>query len=151
MKKGFTLVEILIVIMIVGVIIGFSAYWFIKATQSKFSLDETAEYILLILKIAREKSIIGEENSIWGVYLVNSATPPDRIYIFQNDTNNLKDSFELPNEISFFDFSTKTVTFQKLSGITTSTFIKIGSVNSNDFRYIVVPTSGAFYITSTQP
>lgn len=151
MSQAFTLIEILIVVIIVAFIIGFSSYFYSKLSRGEFILEEAVNLTLFVLKTAREKSLVSEENDSWGVYLVNTSTPPDRIYIFKGNVSNLKDTFDLPSEITFYDFATKTILFQKLTGETTQTNIKLGLHNQSDFRWIIIPTSGAFTITSTQP
>jgi prepilin-type N-terminal cleavage/methylation domain-containing protein len=140
MKKAFTLIEILMVIAIVGVIIGFSIFFQNKITQTSFIIDESVNLVINALNLAKQKAIIGEENDNWGVLLVNTST--DYIYLFKGNTNNLKERFNLPKEVSFFDFNTTTIIFQKITGQTSSTTIKIGFSRGGIFKYIKVSNLG---------
>lgn len=151
MKKAFTLIEILIVMSILAVIISFSSYFYTKFSRGDFILDEATNLVVFVLKIAREKAMIDEENTSWGVYLENNSNSPDRIYLFKGNPNNRTDIFELPRETTFDGFTNQTILFQRLSGETSSTTIKLGFHEGNRFRWIIIPQSGAFTVTSTQP
>jgi len=141
---GFTLIEILVVTSIVAFIIGFSSYFYTKFSKSTFVIDESAGLVVDVLNLARQKAMIAEENDDWGVWLINTSTQ-DYFYLFKGTVNDLRERFELPNEVSFFDFSEKTIIFQKLSGETTSTIVKIG-FSPNFFKTVKVSTSGAIFI-----
>jgi prepilin-type N-terminal cleavage/methylation domain-containing protein len=143
-KEAFTLIEILVVTFIVAFIIGFSSYFYLKFSKSTFVIDESASLVVNILNLARQKAIIGEENDNWGVWLINTSTQ-DYFYLFKGTTSNLRERYELPREVSFFDFTEKTIVFQKLSGDTTATTIKIG-FSPNFFQTIKVSTSGAITV-----
>jgi len=142
--RGFTLIEVLIVTTIVGFIIGFSSFFHSKFGQSTFLIDESAGLVVNVLNLARQKAIIGEENDNWGVWLINTSTN-DYFYLFKGTTSNLKQRYELPSQVSFFDFTDKTIIFQKLTGDTTSTTIKIG-FSPSFFKTIKVSTSGAIRV-----
>jgi len=143
-RDAFTLIEILIVIMIVAFIIGFSSYFYLKFSKSTFVIDESASLVVNILNLARQKAIVSEENDNWGVWLINTLTQ-DYFYLFKGTTSSLRERYELPREVSFFDFTEKTIVFQKLSGETSATTIKIG-FNPNFFKTIKVSTSGAITV-----
>ncbi len=151
---GFTLIEILIVTLLVGVIIGFSAYWYSKLTQTGFLIEETAAYLVNILNLAKQKAILAEENDNWGILVLNNEKNPDYAYLFKGTTSTIKGSFQLPQEVGFVDppvNSSKIIVFNKVTGETTSTIISVGFVDSQLIKYIVIPTSAAIYITSTPP
>ncbi len=152
--KGFTLLEILLVMILVGMIIGFSAYWYSKISQSSFILDETTSMIINYLNLAKQKAMLAEENSNWGILVVNNNQDPDYLHLLKENTNNIKETQVLPNQIDFVlpsPNSSQIILFKKLTGETTSTIIQIRFANSSLIRYIVVPTSGAIYVTSTSP
>ncbi len=153
--NGFTLIEILIVMILVSVIIGFSIYWYSKLTQTSFLVEETAVYLLNILNLARQKAILSEENEKWGVWLINNQKNPDLARLFRGTTSTIKETFTLPQEVGFFNppvGSSKIIIFDKITGETTSTIISLGfSSGLTMLRYIIIPTSAAIYITSTQP
>jgi len=143
-NSGFTLIEILVVTSIVAFIIGFSSYFYIKFSKSTFVIDESASLVVNVLNLARQKAIIAEENDHWGVWFINTSTQ-DYFYLFKGTTSNLRERFELPSEVSFFDFSEKIIIFQKLSGETSSTTIKIG-FSPNFFKTIKVSPMGAITV-----
>jgi len=142
--KAFTLIEILIVIMIVGFIIGFSSFIHSKFARSTFLINESASLVVNVLNLARQKAIIGEENDNWGIWLINTSTN-DYFYLFKGTTSTIKQRYELPSQVSFFDFTDKTIIFQKLTGDTTPTTIKIG-FSPSFFKTIKVSTSGAISV-----
>lgn len=141
-KNGFTLIEILIVTSLIAFIIGSSVYFHSKLTQSSFMVNETASLVVNVLNLAREKAMLGEENDNWGVLLVNTSTSTDYLYLFKGSTTNLRQRFNLPKEVSFFDFNTTTIIFQKISGQTSSTTIKIGLSRGGILKYIKVSNLG---------
>lgn len=146
--KGFTLIEVLITIFLITIIMGLSSYFYNKIYQSDFLVEETANYLINILNLARQKSILGEGNNNWGVWLINNQKNPDAAHLFQGTSENIKQSFLLPNEIDFIDppiNSSKTINFQKLTGDTNSTTIQLGFQNRITTT-IVIPISGSPYI-----
>jgi prepilin-type N-terminal cleavage/methylation domain-containing protein len=143
-KDAFTLIEILVVTAIIAFIIGFSSYFYIKFSKSTFVIDESAGLVINILNLARQKAIVSEENDNWGVWLINTSTQ-DYFYLFKGTTSSLRERYQLPKEVSFFDFTEKIIVFQKLSGETTATTIKIG-FTPNFFKIIKVSTSGSITI-----
>lgn len=134
--KAFTLIETLIVVALIGFIFLLSSYLYIKFYQSGFSLEESANIIVKVLNLAKEKSIIAEENSNWGVWFINTSSPPDYFYLFKENTSTLINKYYLPKDVSFSDFIEKTIIFNKFSGETTSTTLKISSYNKNKIIYI---------------
>jgi prepilin-type N-terminal cleavage/methylation domain-containing protein len=144
--KGFTLIEVLLVTIIIGFIIAFSSVFYIKFSRSTFLMDEGASLVVNILNLARQKAIIGEENDNWGVLLINTSTN-DYFYLLKG-TNTLKQRYEIPSQITFFDFATKTIIFKKLTGETTSTLVKIGfsTSSTSSFRTIKIATSGSISV-----
>ncbi len=152
--RGFTLIEILLVLILVTLIIGFSSYWYTKLSQSSFLLDETASMVVRYLNLARQKAFLGEENNDWGVLFVNSSTAPDSLHLFKGTSLELKESQNLPPQINFVDpppHSSKTVIFRKLSGETNLTSIQIQLVNSSLTRLICIPPFGSIYVSSSCP
>lgn len=144
--KGFTLIEVLLVTVIISVLIAFGSFFYSQISRTDFLLDETANFIVNILKITKEKSLLGEENKNWGVWLKNNSST-DYIFLFQESTSSIKEKFDLPRQITFFNFNDQIIVFKKNSGETTSTIIQIGFISGNKFRYINVPTSGAISVS----
>lgn len=144
--KAFTFLEVLLVIIIIGIIVAFSSFFYGQITRSSFILDETASFIVNILKLSREKAFLGEENDNWGVWFKNNTSTVDYIFLFKGSTSTVKEKFDLPRQITFFDFDEKIIIFNKNSGQTTSTIVKIGFLSGNQFRNISIPTSGAITI-----
>lgn len=66
-KKGFSIVEIVVVIAIMGVIAGFVSVSFSAFRNTKL-LDSTAEDVLSLVNTARVKSISSENASVHGVH-----------------------------------------------------------------------------------
>lgn len=151
--RAFTLIEVLIVTSLLALITGFSVYFYFKLSQKDFSLDESADMVVSILNLAKQKSMATEENSNWGVWLKNNPSGNDYLYLFKNTTSTIQENYQLPSGISFFDLNDQNnqiILFQKLTGETNSTTIKIGFSNGSEFRYIKIPSWGAIII-DTQP
>jgi prepilin-type N-terminal cleavage/methylation domain-containing protein len=147
MNKAFTLIEILLVISIIAFIIGFSIYIYSKISQSTFLVEETANLMVNVLNLARDKAIIAEENDNWGVLLVNTTT--DYLILFRGNENNIKQRHNLVKEVSFFDFTTKTIIFRKITGTTSPEIIKIGLSRGINFKYLKISTSGNITVSNT--
>jgi len=143
-NKAFTLFEILLVLLLIGFIIGFSSYFYFNFFKSDFVIKESANFIITILNLARQKALVGEENDNWGVWFVNTTTQ-DYFYLFKGSTSSLRNRYELPLQVTFLDFSEKIVLFNKISGQTTSTNIKIG-LNEDLYKTIKISTSGAIIL-----
>ena len=146
--NGFTLIEVLLVTILVSIIIGFSAYWHSKIYQTSFLIEETAQYLINILNLSRQKAMLSEENDNWGVWLINNQKNPDIVHLFKGTTSTIRESFYLPTEIDFVIppvNSSKIITFQKLTGETTSTHIEI-SLQGKFSKSISVPTSSPPWI-----
>jgi prepilin-type N-terminal cleavage/methylation domain-containing protein len=77
MSRGFTLVEVLLVIMIIGLLS--SASWaYFAAFRENVVLNESVSSILAALDTARSKTLAGEKASAWGVHFDNQ-----QVIIFQ--------------------------------------------------------------------
>lgn len=145
--KAFTFLEVLLVIIIIGIIIAFGSFFYGQITRSNFILDETASFLINILKLSKEKSFLGEENDSWGVWLKNNTSTVDHIFLFKGSTSTVKERFDLPRQITFFDFDEKIIIFDKNSGETIATTVKIGFLSGDQFRNINIPTSGAITVS----
>lgn len=144
--SGFTLMEILIVLTLLLIIVGISIYFYFKLSKGSFSLEESAGLVVSVLNLAKQKSIVAEDNSSWGVLLKNNLNSPDYIYLFKDTPNNIIELYKIPGNISFFDFNDKIIIFKKLTGETTQTTIKIGFLDGTEFIYIKIPSFGAIII-----
>ncbi len=131
--------------LITGFIIGVISSFQTNISRSSFLVDETANYLTNIFNLTRQKSLIEEENSNWGVWLINSSSQ-DYFYIFKNSTSSVKERFNIANQITFFDFTEKVILFNKLTGETTSTVVKIGLINGKYIKEINISTSGSITI-----
>jgi len=132
-------------VLITGFIIGVISSFQTNISRSSFLVDETANYLTNIFNLTRQKSLIEEENSNWGVWLINSSSQ-DYFYIFKNSTSSVKERFNIANQITFFDFTEKVILFNKLTGETTSTVVKIGLINGKYRKEINISTSGSITI-----
>lgn len=137
--NGFTLTEVIIAAAIISFIIFYSSYIHPKIFDD-YIIDESANNIVNILNLAYQKSLISENNSSWGVWLISSSTK-NYFYLFQNSTSSLIQKYELPGNIKFFDFTEKIVIFQRLTGFTNSTTIKIGT-SPTKYRIIKINELG---------
>ena len=109
--KGFSLIELLIIISIISTLMAFSVNWYIKYEQDR-RLTETANSLVADLQWAKEHSISGD--NLYGVYIdINNKN----YVVFKNldlgcSFNAQNESLrtrDLPNGLSFDN--TQSVTF----------------------------------------
>lgn len=82
MPRGFSLIELLVVIGIMIVLSSFS-FLSLRGFRDTQDIEDTAMEIVSALHAAREKSLTAEDESLWGVHFVNSATGTDSYEIFK--------------------------------------------------------------------
>lgn len=148
MKKGFTLVELLITIAVLVVILVISAAVFYNLTK-KTDLDASRDNIISTLNTARNKTIASEEASQYGVYF-DTTSSPNR-YILRDtsfdEIHDLPSAIEISN-ISFNGGGDEVV-FKLLDGNTDNYgSITIKHLTTNETRTIYIYSSGEI---STQP
>lgn len=135
-SKAFTLVEVVIVIFIFLTIGSLFFYNFFNISHDYNYLKNDSELIKEILLKARQKSILSENNSSWGVYFENTTT--DNFYLFQGNhfstsaalekySLNPYNKFVLPSE-----GSTTEIVFNKFNGyVNTTTQIVISNLKNS--------------------
>lgn len=106
-KKGFTLVEILLVIGLVGIIAGITTP-FIWTSFSRQQLTVTTDDVVANLRRAQNKSIINEGNTAWGI---NWNTT--NYSLIQYPTETIIETFDLPEQIII---NADNIKFQQLTG-----------------------------------
>lgn len=123
-RKGFTFIEVLLVIMLIALILGIS----IPVSTNFFQQDNRsydAQVITSALRHARLKAQAGEYDSNWGIYITVPSTT-----IFSGNSYATRDS-QYDQDIPFSTASTITgdneIVFSKRSGNTTPASIDISS------------------------
>lgn len=113
MKKGFTLIEMILSLAILAIILGISAPFLINFSTSQ-ELDSVTEEMVSILRKAQEKSIIAENDSFWGI----DFSQPHKYVLFRDnplgpplDT----EIYEIPRNISLA-VNYNLLKFEKLKG-----------------------------------
>ncbi len=76
LKKGFTLLELLIVIVITTILAGVGVSTYINQQRSKL-LDTTVQEVVGYLRYAQQKSMVQEGGNQWGVHFENPASGDD--------------------------------------------------------------------------
>jgi len=129
-KKGFTLVEISVIIVILIVLISISASIFLLFNKES-SLSSNTEEIINTLREAQNKSLASEGASRYGVYFDNTSSPNQYILFKGSDytdpsrdisfdqINDLSDNIEI-NSINLSDEGSEVV-FERLTGIANQT------------------------------
>jgi prepilin-type N-terminal cleavage/methylation domain-containing protein len=113
MKKGFTLIEVLLVISILGILAGLSIPFLINFKNSQ-DFDNTVDQMISVLRKAQEKSISAEKDSFWGV----NFSQPFRYILFRenfNQNNPENEIYEFSKNINLTT-SGQEIKFLKLSG-----------------------------------
>ena len=83
MKKGFTIIELLTIIAIFFVL-AVSAVPALRNFQLKSDLENSAEEMINVIRLAQQKTISSEEASSWGVYF-STATSPHQYTLFKGE------------------------------------------------------------------
>lgn len=146
LKNGFTLVEILIVITILLLISVIIFRGTLEFSKDYLTVRDDTIKIKSILESAKNKAFIGELDSDWGVYFVNSTSI---YYLFSGSSFNMSDNFSqfyLNDNNIFIDPATnsvKEIIFKKYTSNTpTSTKISISSRNSKIISNIFINRFG---------
>ncbi|MCS7200748.1 MAG: prepilin-type N-terminal cleavage/methylation domain-containing protein [Patescibacteria group bacterium] len=145
--NGFTFLEVMLVIIIVGIVVSFGSFFYGQITKTTFLLEETSNFVVNVIKIAKEKSVLAEENDAWGIWFRNNATTVDYLFLFKGNTSSIRETYSLPRQITFLNFNDRIIVFTKNYGETTSTNIQLGFVSGEGTRVINIPTSGAITIS----
>ncbi|HEY0980360.1 MAG TPA: type II secretion system protein [Candidatus Paceibacterota bacterium] len=95
MKKGFTIIELLIVLTIVGVLMGIASLPIIRFRREQ-ALQNTTNAVLTVINEARAKTLAGTENTNYSVRLeadrailfrgatYQSAAPTNQIFLYES-------------------------------------------------------------------
>lgn len=135
MKKGFTLIEFLIVISIM-LILALVALSMFDRLYSSTQLNENALQIIQTLRIARERSIAGYNNSAHGVFL--TLTNPYKYVIYQGNSYATRNS----------SFDREVFLDQTLSFSASDLVLTGGEIDINFFQSSGIPNNiGTIIIT----
>lgn len=148
MHKGFTLIEVLVVIGILVVLIGVSLTAFIK-NSSKSNLDKEAKIILSYINNAREQTISSSDNSEYGVYFASTSVTVFKGKVYPASTSTIYE-ISAPS-VSIFSFSltgnTDRFYFKKITGEPSATgTIVIRNSANNMIQTITVKPTGIIQI-----
>ncbi|GBD34889.1 hypothetical protein HRbin35_00644 [bacterium HR35] len=144
--KGFTLFETVLVLIILSFILGFGFYYFNQLSQTNFIFEENLKITLNFVQITREKSLLGENNSTWGIGFINSSTG-SYIQIVKDSSSNLYLQYDLPKNLIFVNPPSGYIFFEKFTGKTTGTNVGLKNKINNALKYICIPTSSSPFIS----
>lgn len=151
--SGFSLIELLVIIAIISIMMGFSVNWYIKYEQDR-KLTEAANSLVAELQWAKEHSISGE--NIYGVYIDTA----NKKYVlfknldygcsFNNQTEELRTKV-LANGLSFEDAQPKTFLFDRRGyPLNSSCGLGMDTITlknrNNNIKKIVISRYGRFKI-----
>lgn len=128
-KRGFTLVEVLISLGIIGLLIGL-AIPFYQTFYLSSQLDNTTSELIQTLRKAQLKAMASEGSQAFGVHLEQRRFILFREFYNPSDTYN--EIFDLPNTVWISSGAGQNVIFNQLKG-TTSDLITI-TINSSNNR-----------------
>ena len=163
-QKGFTLVELLIVIGIL-IILTAVAVPSLRYFQKGSDLNNSAEEIINILRLAQNKTLVSERASQYGVYFDNLSIPHQYI-LFKGPSFDLRDdSFdeihELSKSVEIYEINlldealdeTNEIVFERLTGETSQSgnVSLILTTNLGKTKTIYIESSGlvSFTVPST--
>jgi prepilin-type N-terminal cleavage/methylation domain-containing protein len=133
MRKGFTLIEILIVIAILGIIsvIVFGSFSVFRSSQG---LDKDTDTVVEILRQARSQTLISKNASAYGVHVATTA-----VTLFSGDTYSAAD----PNNQVFTFLNADLVVSVTLTGGGSDVIFKRLTGETSQNGTIVLSTQGA--------
>lgn len=153
-KNGFTLIEILIAFAAVLLLGSLSLVSF-RASRNARELSTSAENVLAIIRRAQERTLAGENNSIWGVHLEQ-----DKIVLFEGTdytTSTNKTEYPLSTLLEITAISLNTggsdIVFKRITGDTNNSgsfVIDVRADTGNSFAVTIAP-SGKVYQTAAFP
>ena len=153
-EKGFTLVELLVVITIVGVLGGIAAVSF-NTSRNVRDLQTSAQNTLSVIRLAQSKTLAGENDSAWGVRLESS-----QITLFAGDTfagATFTQVYALPPSIEITGIALNgggsDVVFKRITGQTdqNGTFVVDVAASPGTSFPVTIDISGKAYETATFP
>lgn len=146
MKKGFTIIEILIVIVVLTIIATIVASAFSRFNNNQ-SLQSATAQIVSVLDEARSKTLASYDNSVYGVHLQSDKTVLFKGEVFSPSSSDNKD-FIFSSKISISDISLSggesEIIFKRLMGKTDhSGTITLSLISdSSKFKTITIQPSG---------
>ncbi|MFC1629924.1 Tfp pilus assembly protein FimT/FimU [Patescibacteria group bacterium] len=156
--KGFTLIETIVVVAIVLILISFAIFGY-RFFRQETDLNNAAEEILNILRVAQNKTLASEAGSKYGVYFDQSSNAHT---LFKGDEFSTRDPLfdevhNIPSFVEIFDIDLEgealEVVFNRISGDTSQfgtislrlqqdhTKTKIVYIDNTGSSSLVSPTS----------
>lgn len=119
-KKGFSLIEVLVVLAIAGILIGMSIVGF-RLFERKTELQNHSQNILTILELARTKTLASEDASQYGAHFEQ-----DKYILFKGDDYQEgaadNKTYQLPVRLEIYNINligaASSTVFQRISGTT---------------------------------
>ena len=155
MVKSFTLIELLVIIGTMIILMALATPAF-RIFQKESDLNDSAEEIINILRLAQNKTLASEGASQWGIYF-DDTTTPHQYTLFKGNNYAARDSnfdevHKLPKTIEIYEINLggKEVVFNRVSGETNqSGNIKIRLISDiSKTKIIYVENSGQIGLTS---
>lgn len=144
MRKGFTLLEILIVIGISAALLSFGALS-LNGLRSGRSIESEARQLVAVLQNAQERSIGQDEGSRWGVTF-DTSSQRHSYSLYQASTTIITSDIQVLKtglQISLAAPVTSTVVFEKASGVPeAATTITISDGNPDTAKNVTVSAQG---------
>jgi len=156
MVKSFTLIELLVIIGAMIILMALAAPAF-RIFQKESDLNDSAEEIINILRLAQNKTLASEGASQWGVYF-STSTSPHQYVLFQGTDYDSRvvssdEVHKLPKSIGIYEINLgggSEVVFNRVSGETNqSGNIKIRLISDiSKTKIIYIENSGQIGLTS---
>lgn len=112
MRKGFTLIEIIVVVSIIAIFVLIAAAGF-RNMSSHADLLSTHEQVLEVIRNARSETLSSKENTVYGFYLTatsitrftggayNPVDPANEVYLFVGDVTATSSVITAGGEVLF--------------------------------------------------
>jgi prepilin-type N-terminal cleavage/methylation domain-containing protein len=122
MKRGFTLIEIVVVIGVVGILIAITSFSFSEFRKSR-ALIQSSDIVVSVLTEARSRTLASVDGSRYGVHILS-----DRVVLFGGDTYSTENA---SNELYYFESPVTLASIALAGGGSTILFDRLTGNTSN--------------------
>jgi prepilin-type N-terminal cleavage/methylation domain-containing protein len=140
-KKGFSLIETVVVLVIFGILLTLATYWY-QSAKTSAALKTASDGMLSSLEKAHADAVTGKNGTGAGVYVASTSYTFFNGDIY-NASSSANTSYSVDSSLSISN-TTSTILFSRLTGSISSTAtVTISQISSpSNKKVIVIENSG---------